>query len=55
MVSHFVYQGVGKTTMILDAMRRVEADGVAICEAHEDLEVFRLRLGKVRVPWGNRR
>ncbi|KAG8980682.1 hypothetical protein FRB90_007542 [Tulasnella sp. 427] len=32
--------------MILDAMRRVEADGVAICEAHEDLEVFRLRLGK---------
>ncbi|KAG8975173.1 hypothetical protein FRC05_006341 [Tulasnella sp. 425] len=39
-------KGVGKTTMILDAMRRVEADGVAICEAHEDLEVFRLRLGK---------
>ncbi|KIO17351.1 hypothetical protein M407DRAFT_234710 [Tulasnella calospora MUT 4182] len=39
-------KGVGKTTMILDAMRRVKADGVAICEAHEDLEVFRLRLGK---------
>ncbi|KAG8950475.1 hypothetical protein FRC04_007490 [Tulasnella sp. 424] len=39
-------KGVGKTTMILDAMRRVEADGVAICEAHKDLEVFRLRLGK---------
>ncbi|KAG8926947.1 hypothetical protein FRC01_008191 [Tulasnella sp. 417] len=39
-------KGVGKTTMILDAMRRVGADGVAICEAHEDLEVFWLRLGK---------
>ena len=33
--------------MIVDAMRRVDADGIAICEAHEDLEVFRLRLGKV--------
>jgi len=33
--------------MILDAMRQIEADGVAICEAHADLEVFRLRLGKV--------
>lgn len=33
--------------MILDAMRKIDADGIAICEAHEDLEVFRLRLGKV--------
>jgi hypothetical protein len=32
--------------MIYDAMRLNQADGVAICEAHEDLEVFRLRLGK---------
>lgn len=50
-------QGVGKTTMILDAMRRVDADGIAICEAHEDLEVFRLRLGKVLLrvirSWNN--
>ncbi|KAG8891137.1 hypothetical protein FRB99_003841, partial [Tulasnella sp. 403] len=39
-------KGVGKTTMILNAMKKIKADGVAICEAHEDLEVFRLRLGK---------
>ncbi|QRV73663.1 hypothetical protein RhiJN_01677 [Ceratobasidium sp. AG-Ba] len=39
-------KGCGKTTMILDAMRKVNADGVAICDAHQDLEVFRLRLGK---------
>ncbi|KAG8997218.1 hypothetical protein FRB94_007825 [Tulasnella sp. JGI-2019a] len=39
-------KGVGKGTMIFEAMRKVDADGVAICEAHEDLEVFRLRLGK---------
>jgi hypothetical protein len=32
--------------MIFDAMRAVEADGVAVCEVHPDLEVFRLRLGK---------
>jgi hypothetical protein len=32
--------------MILDAMRAIDADGVAVCEAHPDLEVFRLRLGK---------
>ncbi|QRV73664.1 hypothetical protein RhiJN_01678 [Ceratobasidium sp. AG-Ba] len=39
-------KGCGKTTMILDAMRKVNADGVTICDAHQDLEVFRLRLGK---------
>ncbi|KAJ1306180.1 hypothetical protein OPQ81_010889 [Rhizoctonia solani] len=39
-------KGGGKTTMIIDAMRKVKADGVAMCEAHPDLEVFRLRLGK---------
>lgn len=32
--------------MILDAMHAIQADGVALCEAHPDLEVFRLRLGK---------
>ena len=32
--------------MIYDAMSRINADGVAVCEAHPDLEVFRLRLGK---------
>ena len=32
--------------MIFDAMGAVQADGIAICDAHPDLEVFRLRLGK---------
>lgn len=32
--------------MIFDAMTSIQAEGVAICDAHPDLEVFRLRLGK---------
>jgi hypothetical protein len=32
--------------MILEAMKAIEAEGVSLCEAHPDLEVFRLRLGK---------
>lgn len=39
-------KGTGKGTMILDAMQAVQAEGVAMCDAHPDLEVFRLRLGK---------
>ncbi|KAK4050464.1 hypothetical protein OIV83_003534 [Microbotryomycetes sp. JL201] len=39
-------KGVGKTSMILDAMVANEADGCAMLEAHEDPEVVRLRLGK---------
>ncbi|WRT66519.1 uncharacterized protein IL334_003478 [Kwoniella shivajii] len=39
-------KGTGKGTMILDAMRKINAEGVSFCEAHPDLEVFRLRLGK---------
>lgn len=39
-------KGSGKGTMVIDAMQAITADGVAICEAHPDLEVFRLRLGK---------
>ena len=31
---------------LVDAMRKNDADGVAVCEAHEDPEIFRLRLGK---------
>ena len=31
--------------MIYDAMVSIEAEGVAFCDAHPDLEVFRLRLG----------
>jgi late competence protein required for DNA uptake (superfamily II DNA/RNA helicase) len=42
-VSHlpFGVKGAGKGTMILDSMEAISAEGVAICEAHPDLEVFR--------------
>ncbi|KZP27612.1 hypothetical protein FIBSPDRAFT_948523 [Athelia psychrophila] len=39
-------KGTGKATMIFDAMQANEAEGVAMVDAHPDLEVFRLRLGK---------
>jgi hypothetical protein len=39
-------KGTGKTSMIVEAMAKNEADGVAMCEAHEHPEVFRLRIGK---------
>ena len=32
--------------MIYDAMTKISADGVSVVEAHPDMEVFRLRLGK---------
>lgn len=32
--------------MIFDAMNACNADGVSLCDAHPNLEVFRLRLGK---------
>ncbi|EJD40393.1 hypothetical protein AURDEDRAFT_187028 [Auricularia subglabra TFB-10046 SS5] len=39
-------KGTGKGTMILDAMRVIEAEGVAMLDCHPDLEVFRQRIGK---------
>ena len=39
-------QGTGKTTMLLTSMREIHAEGASVCDAHPDLEVFRLRLGK---------
>ncbi|KAG2015592.1 hypothetical protein CC2G_008849 [Coprinopsis cinerea AmutBmut pab1-1] len=39
-------KGSGKGTMIFDSMAANQADGVSFCDAHPDLEVFRLRLGK---------
>lgn len=39
-------KGTGKTSMILNAMRRIHGEGIAMLEASGDLEVFRLRLGK---------
>ncbi|KAF9031203.1 hypothetical protein BDZ89DRAFT_1091397 [Hymenopellis radicata] len=40
------YFGSGKGTMIFDSMSAIQAEGVSMCDAHPDLEVFRLRLGK---------
>lgn len=42
----FGEKGTGKTSMLLEAMRKVDGNRVAMLEAHGDLEVFRLRLGK---------
>lgn len=39
-------KGSGKSSMLLDAMRKVDGDGCAMFEAHADLEIFRIRLGK---------
>jgi len=39
-------KGSGKGTMIFDSMAACQAEGVSMCDAHPDLEVFRLRLGK---------
>ncbi|KAJ7072653.1 hypothetical protein C8F01DRAFT_1206138 [Mycena amicta] len=39
-------KGSGKGTMIFEAMTASQADGVAMLDAHPDLEVFRLKLGK---------
>ena len=39
-------KGVGKTTLLVEAMLKNDADGVAMMESHESAEVFRLRLGK---------
>ncbi|KAJ4223390.1 hypothetical protein NW759_006024 [Fusarium solani] len=39
-------KGTGKTSMLLKAMRKIEGEGVVMLEAHPDLEIFRLRLGK---------
>lgn len=39
-------KGCGKSSMLLEAMRKIEGDGCAMFEAHSDLELFRVRLGK---------
>lgn len=39
-------KGTGKSSMILEAMRKIDGEGVAMFEAHADLEIFRIRLGK---------
>ena len=39
-------KGTGKSSMLLDAMQKVDGEGISMFEAHADLEVFRIRLGK---------
>lgn len=39
-------RGTGKRSLLLNAMRKVHGEGIAMLEAHADLEVFRVRLGK---------
>ncbi|KAI9731063.1 MAG: hypothetical protein M1818_007920 [Claussenomyces sp. TS43310] len=39
-------KGTGKSSMLLDAMQRINGEGVSMFEAHADLEIFRVRLGK---------
>lgn len=39
-------KGTGKSSMILEAMRQYDGEGVSMFEAHADTEIFRIRLGK---------
>lgn len=39
-------KGAGKSSMLIEAMRKIDGDGVAMFEAHADLEIVRMRLGK---------
>lgn len=39
-------KGTGKTSMILDAMKKTNGDNCSMLEAHADAEIFRSRLGK---------
>ncbi|KAF2017623.1 hypothetical protein BU24DRAFT_420666 [Aaosphaeria arxii CBS 175.79] len=39
-------RGTGKRSLLVESMRKVNGDGIAMLEAHHDLEVFRIRLGK---------
>lgn len=39
-------KGTGKTSMLIDAMAKINGEGCSMMEAHADLEVFRVRLGR---------
>jgi hypothetical protein len=39
-------KGTGKSSMLIDAMSKVNGEGCSMMEAHADLEVFRVRLGR---------
>ncbi|KAF2865258.1 hypothetical protein BDV95DRAFT_507657 [Massariosphaeria phaeospora] len=39
-------KGTGKSSMLIDAMAKIDGEGVAMMEAHADPEIFRIRLGR---------
>jgi hypothetical protein len=39
-------KGTGKSSMLLEAMRKIDGEGISMFEAHADTEIFRIRLGK---------
>jgi hypothetical protein len=39
-------KGTGKSSMLLAAMQKVAGEGISMLEAHANLEIFRIRLGK---------
>jgi hypothetical protein len=39
-------KGTGKSSMLLEGMRKVDGEGISMFDAHADLEIFRVRLGK---------
>lgn len=39
-------KGTGKSSMLLHAMQKVDGEGISMFEAHADLEIFRIRLGR---------
>ena len=39
-------KGTGKSSMLLHAMQKVAGEGISMFEAHADLDIFRIRLGK---------
>ncbi|KAL4783723.1 hypothetical protein BJX76DRAFT_357744 [Aspergillus varians] len=42
----FGEKGTGKNSMLLESMQKIHGRGIGMLEAHGDIEVFRLRLGK---------
>jgi hypothetical protein len=39
-------KGTGKSSMLIEAMSKIDGEGCAMLEAHADLEIFRVRLGR---------
>ncbi|PPJ59230.1 hypothetical protein CBER1_05325 [Cercospora berteroae] len=39
-------KGTGKSSMLIDAMAKIDGEGCAMLEAHANPEIFRIRLGK---------